>query len=55
MNLNGMAFYVESGKMLVRVWQKDYDLVDETILNAGDFTRVKPGVYHQFEGLRCSI
>ena len=31
------GFYVESGKMLVRVWQKDYDLVDETILNAGDF------------------
>ena len=22
---------------------KDYDLVDETILNAGDFMRVKPG------------
>ena len=34
--------YVEFGKMLVRVWQKDYDLVDETILNAGDFTRVNP-------------
>lgn len=43
------GFYVESGIMLVRVWQKDYDLVDETILNAGDYTKVKPGVYHQFE------
>ena len=43
------GFYVESGTMLVRVWQKDYDLVDETILNAGDYTKVKPGVYHQFE------
>ena len=49
------GFYVESGKMLVRVWQKDYDLVDETILNAGDFTRVKPGVYHQFEGLEDGV
>jgi hypothetical protein len=29
------GFYVESGRMLIRVWQKDYDLVDETILEAG--------------------
>ena len=41
--------------MLVRVWQKDYDLIDETILNAGEFTRVKPGVYHQFEGLEDGV
>ena len=39
------GFYVESGTMLVRVWQKDYDLVDETILNAGDYTKVKPLAY----------
>ena len=47
------GFYVESGKMLVRVWQNgDQDgLVDETILEAGDFTQVKPGKVHQFEGL----
>ena len=45
------GFFVESGKMMVRVWQKDYDLVDETILNPGEFTQVKPGVYHQFIGL----
>ena len=31
------GFFVESGKMMVKVWQNDYDLVDETILNAGDF------------------
>ena len=49
------GFYVESGKMLVRVWQKDYDLVDETILNAGDFTQVKPGKVHQFEGLEDGV
>ena len=41
--------------MIVRVWQKDYDLVDETILGPGDFTRVKPGVYHQFEGLQEGV
>ena len=39
--------------MLVRVWQqgKQDGLVDETVLNAGDFTQVRPGLLHQFEGI----
>ena len=45
------GFFVESGKMIVRVWQDDQGLVDETILNAGDFTQVRPGLLHQFEGI----
>lgn len=45
------GFYVESGSLLIRVWQNDYDLTDETVLNTGDYTSVKPGVYHQFECL----
>ena len=51
------GFFVESGKMIVRVWQqgKQDGLVDETILNAGDFTRVKPGLLHQFEGLEDGV
>ena len=49
------GFYVESGSMLIRVWQKDYDLVDETILNPGDFMQVKPGVFHQFVGLEDGV
>ncbi len=49
------GFFVESGKMMVRVWQKDYNLVDETILKPGDFMRVKPGVYHQFVGLEDGV
>lgn len=49
------GFYVVSGKMKVRVWSGDYDLIDETILNSGDFTRVKPGFYHQFEGLEDGV
>jgi quercetin dioxygenase-like cupin family protein len=49
------GFFVESGKMLVRVWQDDQGLVDETILNAGDFTQVKPGKVHQFEGLEDGV
>ena len=36
------GFFVESGKMLIRVWQdgEQKGLVDETILEAGDFTQV---------------
>jgi len=38
------------------VWQKDQqDLVDETILGPGDFTRVKPGYMHQFEGMEDGV
>ena len=49
------GFYVMSGEMKIRVWQKDYDLVDETILKAGDYTAVKPGLYHSFEGLQDGV
>ena len=50
------GFYVISGRMKVRVWQKDQqDLVDETILGPGDFTRVKPGYMHQFEGIEDGV
>lgn len=43
------GFYVESGKLLIRVWQKAYDLCDETVLEAGDYMSVSPGIQHQFE------
>lgn len=49
------GFYVESGKMLIRTWQRDYDLVDVTILNKGEYHKVKPGLYHQFECLESGI
>ena len=50
------GFFCESGKMLVRVWQNDQcDLIDETILAPGDFTRVKPGFVHQFEGIEDGV
>ena len=49
------GFYIESGKMLIRVWQDDQNLIDETILEAGDFTTVKPGKFHQFEGLEDGV
>jgi mannose-6-phosphate isomerase-like protein (cupin superfamily) len=49
------GFFVESGRLLVRVWKKDYDLVDETILHPGQYTKVAPGEYHQFEALEDTI
>ena len=45
------GFYVMYGKLKIRVWQKSYELIDETILKAGDFTKVKPVLFHSFEGL----
>jgi len=49
------GFFVESGKLIIRVWQKDYDLVDETIIGPGQYTKVKPGLYHQFECLEDGV
>jgi mannose-6-phosphate isomerase-like protein (cupin superfamily) len=51
------GFYVESGQMLVRVWNDDKAkfLVDETLLSAGDFTTVKPGLVHQFQGIKSGV
>lgn len=49
------GFFVERGKLLIKVWQEDQGLVDETVLEAGDFTQVRPGKYHQFIGLEDGI
>ena len=49
------GFYVMYGQLKIRVWQKAYELVDETILKAGDFTAVKPGLFHSFEGLADGV
>ena len=49
------GFYVERGKMKISVWQREYDLIDENILGPGEYTKVKPGLYHQFECLENGI
>lgn len=49
------GFYVEEGELLIRIWQNDYNLVDETVLVSGDWTKVKPGLYHQFEAISDTI
>jgi len=48
-------FFVESGKFQVDVWQKDYDLVDTTVISAGESTTVPPGRYHKFTALEDSV
>lgn len=48
-------FYCITGKLIIRVWQTDYDLVDETVLGPGEHTVVKPGLDHEFEGLEGGV
>lgn len=51
------GFFVESGQLLIRVWQDDDQdgLVDETIVNPGEFTIVPPMKKHQFVGLKSGV
>ena len=44
-----------SGKLLIRNWRHCQDLVDETILEGGDFHAVEPGYMHQFEVLEDGV
>lgn len=54
-NYKWNGFFVESGKLLIRVWKKNYDLVDTTVLSAGQYTKVAPGEYHQFEAVEDTV
>ncbi len=50
------AFYVESGKLLVRVWDKQEGTAcSEISLSKGEFYKVEPGYYHQFQGIEDGI
>lgn len=48
-------FYVEKGALQIEVWQKDYDLVDTTIISDGQSTSVSPGLQHRFSALEDTI
>jgi len=48
-------FFVENGKLLVKVWKNDYNLMDETVVSSKEMTIVKPGEFHQFEALEDTI
>lgn len=47
-------FYVITGRLKIRRWKTDYDLIDETILGPGEQCHVPPGEYHQFQALENS-
>lgn len=41
-------FYCLAGTLVIEVRKNDYELTDETVLMAGEFTTVKPGEVHRF-------
>jgi len=45
-------FFVESGRLIVRVWRKHFD---ETVLTPGQNCQVDPGLLHQFEAAEDTI
>jgi len=47
------GFFVESGRLIIRVWKGNY--VDETVLTAGQYTKVAPGEFHQFEAVEDTV
>lgn len=49
------AFFVERGRMKIVVVKNDYDLIDVTILKAGESTQVRPGEKHYFEVIEDCI
>jgi quercetin dioxygenase-like cupin family protein len=49
------VFYVESGKILIQEWKKEYNLIDETVLTTGEMCSVPPGNWHKFIGIEDSI
>lgn len=48
-------FWVESGKIIVEEWKKEYNLVDKTILEKGEHMVVPPKNFHKFTGLEDSV
>ena len=48
-------FFVESGMVEIAIWQKDYDLIDKTILKDSESCIVKPGLFHQFKAIEDSV
>jgi mannose-6-phosphate isomerase-like protein (cupin superfamily) len=49
------GFFVEQGKMLIKTWPENTDIVDMTLLSAGDYMEVPAGVWHQFVGVTDGI
>lgn len=37
----------ECGRLAVKAWKTEYDLIDETVLGPGQMTVVPPGEFHE--------
>jgi len=48
------AFYCIEGGIKICVRKNDYQLIDETLLEAGEMTTVAPNEYHWFETMSVS-
>lgn len=48
------GFFVEAGVMQIRVYQPN-GIEDVTVLGAGDFTAVGPGITHRFECIEDAV
>ena len=44
-------FFVEKGSLLITIEKNDYQLVDKTVLVAGQTIVIKPNEYHSFQVL----
>ena len=57
------GFFVESGKMEIRVWHENaidlymesHGRFDTTILESGDYFKVEPAKWHQFIGVESGV
>lgn len=49
------GFYVETGRLQIEVWQRDYPLCDVTEAGPGTWVVVPPGLMHRFKALEDSI
>lgn len=50
-NFKFNTFYVIEGELEIEVHKNDYDLIDTTLLKAGDLTTCNPGEFHRFKAL----
>ena len=52
---NFNMFFVESGKIKIKTWKNNYNLIDEIILTNLQATIVEPSEFHSFESIEDSI
>jgi len=53
-NYKWNGFFVEKGELVIEIYREN-SVTDQTILRAGDYTAIKPGLYHCFVCTENSI